>query len=151
MKASVNLSCHRMTSGASGLQLFLLHCYVTKAQLPGKPPACCGCSPANTSTCWTSVPQANSRSHGLAFHHYTVTTHHVLAHARSPRRSIHSKSKSPHWSNLQNTWRRQRRGHCDCALPGPPGLWKRALLDQVLDTTSEQQQIPQLRLELTLN
>lgn len=59
MKASVNLSCHRMTSGASGLQLFLLHCYVTKAQLPGEPPACCGCSPANTSTCWTSVPQAN--------------------------------------------------------------------------------------------
>lgn len=71
---------------------------------------------------WTSLPQADSTSHGLAFHHYSVSTHPVLAHAASPRRSIHSKSKSPRWSHLQNTCRRQSRGHCDCALPGATRL-----------------------------
>lgn len=69
--------------------------------------------------------------------------------AASPRRSIHPNTKSPHRSYLPNTCWRQRRGHCDCVLPGTTR--RTTSLGQVPTTTFERLQTPQPGLELTLS
>lgn len=121
LKASLNPSCHRVTSGASGLQVLLLTAVSYGLSfLQSLLPALLVLLPM-LQLGWTSVPKAgSSSSRGLP-----ATT--ALLSPNTPwacpswlqlhQEGLDINSKAPLCSYAPNPCWRQSRAHWDCALP----------------------------------
>lgn len=152
MKASVNLSRHRVTSGASGLQVLLLTavlCSLSSLQsllVVLLPVLQLG---------WTAVPKAGSGSRGVPATAALLSP--STPWACSSWLQLHQEgldipTARPHSAHVFQIPAGGRAEYTGTVLSlRPPGLLRRDLLDQVPSTTFKQLQTPQLGLELTLS
>lgn len=114
LKASVNFSRHRVTSGASGLQVLLLTAVLCSlSSLQSLLPALVVLLPV-LQLGWTAVPKLAAAA-WCPCHRCTAVPQHTLGllklAAASPRRSGHPNSKAPLCSYVPNTCWRQSRVH----------------------------------------
>ena len=161
MKASVNLSHHRVSSGASGPQLVLLTSVsCSLSSLASLLPAVV-VRQQTLQRGQTSVPKADSRSRGLACHLYTVTMQNIMLECcvitipcllQLHQESLYIPNSSPCTGHVFQIPAGDKAGDTVAVFSlGPPGLLRRALVGQVPTTTSEWLQTLQPGLETTLS
>lgn len=155
LKASVNLSRHRVTSGASGLQVLLLSAVLCSlSSLQSLLPALVVLLPV-LQLGWTAVPKAGSGSRGVPATAALLSP--STPWACSSWLQLHQKgldipTARPHSAHMFQIPAGGRAEYTGTVLSlRPPGLLRRDLLDQVPSTTFKQLQTPQLGLELTLS